>query len=154
MPRVVEIDHLSICVSDIEKSRPFYDYFLKFLGFKLMDDYGDAVGWTDGRTRLWIMQADEEGKRHPYRFRNVGFHHYAFQLESRAAVDALEGHLKKKDIEIVDPAGEYYEDYYAVFFLDPDGMKFEGMKYGEIKEKRAKKRKTKPKKKAAKRKRK
>ncbi|HEX2944271.1 MAG TPA: hypothetical protein VHO91_24660 [Rhodopila sp.] len=32
---------------------------------------------------------------------------------------------------IVDPAGEYYEDYYAVFFLDPDGLKLEGMKYGE-----------------------
>ena len=32
---------------------------------------------------------------------------------------------------IVGPAGEYYEDYYAVFFLDPDGLKLEGMKYGE-----------------------
>ena len=32
---------------------------------------------------------------------------------------------------IVDPAGEYYDDYYAVFFLDPDGLKLEGMKYGE-----------------------
>ena len=28
-------------------------------------------------------------------------------------------------------SGEYYDDYYAVFFLDPDGMKFEGMKWGE-----------------------
>ena len=24
-----------------------------------------------------------------------------------------------------------YDDYYAVFFLDPDGLKLEGMKYGE-----------------------
>jgi hypothetical protein len=24
-----------------------------------------------------------------------------------------------------------YDDYYAVFFLDPDGMKLEGMRYGE-----------------------
>ena len=41
---------------------------------------------------------------------------------------------------IVDPADEYYEDYYAVFFLDPDGIKLEGMKYGELtaKKKRAK----------------
>ena len=35
-------------------------------------------------------------------------------------------------MRIVDPADEYYEDYYAVFFLDPDGIKLEGMKYGEI----------------------
>jgi len=33
--------------------------------------------------------------------------------------------------DIVDPAGEYYDDYYAVFFLDPDGIKLEGMYYGE-----------------------
>jgi len=32
---------------------------------------------------------------------------------------------------IVDPAAEYYDDYCAVFFLDPDGLKLEGMKYGE-----------------------
>ena len=30
------------------------------------------------------------------------------------------------------PADEYYDDYYAVFFLDPDGIKLEGMKYGEL----------------------
>jgi catechol 2,3-dioxygenase-like lactoylglutathione lyase family enzyme len=155
MPRVLGIDHLSVCVSDIKKSRPFYDYVLKFLGFRLLDEYDDAVGWTDGKTRVWIMQADEEGKKHPYRFRDVGFHHYAFQLESRAAVDALERHLKKnKDIRIVDPAGEYYDDYYAVFFLDPDGMKFEGMKYGEEKARRAAKRRARPARNPAKRKRK
>ena len=41
-------------------------------------------------------------------------------------------------MKIVDPADEYYEDYYAVFFLDPDGLKLEGMKYGELTEKKAK----------------
>ena len=40
---------------------------------------------------------------------------------------------------IVDPAGEYYEDYYAVFFLDPDGIKLEGMKYGELAAKKKRK---------------
>ena len=136
MPRLAGIDHLSVSVSDLKRSRAFYDYVLKFLGFRLLDEYEEAVGWTNGKTRFWIMQADAEGKRHPYRFRHVGFHHYAFQLENRKDVDALERHLKKKNIEIADPAGEYYDDYYAVFFLDPDGMKFEGMKYGEAKEKR------------------
>lgn len=136
MPRIAGIDHLSISVSDLKKSRGFYDYVLKFLGFKLLDEYEEAVGWTNGKTRLWIMQADAEGRKHRHRFHDVGFHHYAFQLERRADVDALERHLKKKNIEIADPAAEYYDDYYAVFFLDPDGMKFEGMKYGEAKEKR------------------
>ncbi len=148
MPRVAGIDHIVLRVSDLEKSREFYEYVLKFLGFKLLDEYADMVGWTNGKTRVWIAQADDEGRKHPYRFGDIGFHHYAFQLESRADVDALERHLKKKNIEIVDPADEYYEDYYAVFFLDPDGMKLEGMKYGEMKEKRAARRKKPAKKKA------
>jgi len=148
MPRVLGIDHLVLRVSDFGRSRDFYEYVLKFLGFRLLDEYPGMAGWTNGKTRLWIGQADDEGSKRPYRLGDIGFHHYAFELESRAAVDALERHLKKKDIEIVDPAGEYYDDYYAVFFLDPDGMKFEGMKYGEIKRKRAAKRSAKSRKKA------
>ena len=50
---------------------------------------------------------------------------------SRKDVDALQAFLEKEKVRIVDPAGEYYDDYYAVFFLDPDGLKLEGMKYGE-----------------------
>jgi catechol 2,3-dioxygenase-like lactoylglutathione lyase family enzyme len=46
-------------------------------------------------------------------------------------VDALQAFLEEKGATIIDPAGEYYDDYYAVFFLDPDGMKLEGMRYGE-----------------------
>ena len=48
--------------------------------------------------------------------------------------------MEEQGAKIVDPAGEYYDDYYAVFFLDPDGMKLEGMRYGETHEQAAKKR--------------
>jgi hypothetical protein len=47
-------------------------------------------------------------------------------------LDELQSFLEALGAEIVDLAGEYYEDYYAVFFLDPDGLKLEGMKYGEL----------------------
>ena len=66
----------------------------------------------------------------------VGFHHYAFRLRSRQDVDDLDAFLRNDlKAEIVDPADEYYDDYYAVFFLDPDGLKLEGMRYGENQEK-------------------
>ena len=68
-------------------------------------------------------------------------HHYAFELRSRKDVDDLKDYLQKHGATIVDPAGEYYQDYYAVYFLDPDGLKLEGMKYGE-KHARARKEKT------------
>ena len=61
---------------------------------------------------------------------------YAFELRNRRDVDALQAFLEAEGVRIVDPADEYYEDYYAVFFLDPDGIKLEGMKYGELTAKR------------------
>lgn len=131
MVRVVGIDHLVLRVSDYQKSKAFYGRLLEFLGFKVLDEYADMIGWTNGKTRLWIGKADAERRKRGYRIGDVGFHHYAFELRSRADVDALQAFLEKEGVEIVDPADEYYDDYYAVFFLDPDGLKFEGMKWGE-----------------------
>ena len=131
MVRVVGIDHLVLRVSDYATSKAFYDRLLKFLGFTVLDEYSDMMGWTNGKTRLWIGQADAQGRKRRYRIGDVGFHHYAFEMRSRADVDALQAFLEKERVEIVDPADEYYDDYYAVFFLDPDGLKFEGMKWGE-----------------------
>ena len=131
MVRVVGIDHLVVRVSDYEKSKAFYGRLFEFLGFEISDEYEDAIGWTNGKTRFWIGPADEEGIKHKHRAGNIGFHHYAFQLRSRKDVDALQRFLEETGTTIVDPAGEYYDDYYAVFFLDPDGLKLEGMKYGE-----------------------
>ena len=131
MVHVVGIDHISIRVSDFAASKAFYGKLFAFLGFEVLDEYEAAIGWTYGATRFWIGQS-EPGRRKRHTIGDVGFHHYAFELESRAEVDALQAFVKDElDARIADPAGEYYEDYYAVFFLDPDGLKLEGMKYGE-----------------------
>jgi catechol 2,3-dioxygenase-like lactoylglutathione lyase family enzyme len=137
MPRVLGVDHIVIRVADFETSKAFYGKVLGFLGFKPMEHYADAAGWSNGKTRFWIGEADAAGKKHKHRIGNIGFHHYAFELASRADVDALGAFLQKLGAKIVDPPGEYYDDYYAVFFLDPDGLKLEGMKYGEVRKKRA-----------------
>jgi len=134
--RVVGIDHISVRVSDYEKSKAFYAKLFAFLGFDLSDDYGTTIGWTNGHTRYWIAPA--EGRK-SHRIGDVGFHHYAFELRHRKDVDALQAFLEKEKVRIVDPAAEYYDDYYAVFFLDPDGLKLEGMKYGELTAKRKRK---------------
>jgi catechol 2,3-dioxygenase-like lactoylglutathione lyase family enzyme len=141
--KVVGIDHISIRVRDYEKSRSFYSKLFTFLGFEISEDYGSTIGWTNGRTRYWIAPA--EGRK-SHRIGDVGFHHYAFELRNRADVDALQAFLEKEKVKIVDPADEYYEDYYAVFFHDPDGLKLEGMKYGELTAKRKRGRASKSKK--------
>jgi catechol 2,3-dioxygenase-like lactoylglutathione lyase family enzyme len=141
--KVVGIDHISIRVSDYKKSNAFYSKLFTFLGFEISDEYPETIGWTNGKTRYWIAPA--EGRK-THKIGDVGFHHYAFELRNRADVDALQAFLEKEKVKIVGPADEYYEDYYAVFFLDPDGLKLEGMKYGELTAKRKKGRASKSKK--------
>ena len=132
MVRVTGIDHLVVSVGDFDKSKSFYAPLMEFLGFGVEAEYGGSMmGWANGKTLFWIAAADAEGKKHKYRKGDIGFHHYAFRLRSRKDVDALQAFLEEQGATIVDPAGEYYDDYYAVFFLDPDGMKLEGMRYGE-----------------------
>ena len=135
---MVGVDHLVIRVSDYARSKNFYGRLFAFLGFDISDEYDEAIGWTNGNTRFWIGPADAKGRKHKHRTGDVGFHHYAFELRSRADVDDLERFLKEMGTTIVDPANEYYDNYYAVFFLDPDGLKLEGMKYGEKKSKKPK----------------
>src|SRR5262249_45615262 len=107
MVRVVGIDHLSIRVGDFKKSKAFYGKLMPYLGFEVLGDYGNTIGWTNGKTRLWIGKADTKGRKVKHRIGNIGFHHYAFELRSRKDVDDLENFVANElDARIVDPAGE------------------------------------------------
>ena len=60
--RIDRIDHLVLSVSDLARSKDFYDKVLGFLGFKLKHDDGGFVGWSNGKTLFWIAAADSQGK--------------------------------------------------------------------------------------------
>jgi len=142
MPRVVGIDHLVLSVGDLERSKTYYGKVLGFLSFKLKHDLGDFAGWSNGKTLFWIAQADGAGRKRRHRKGDIGFHHYAFELDSRKAVDALGAFLEENDLPVADPPGSYNGDdqYYAVFFHDPDDMRLEAMHYGPARKRKAKKR--------------
>ncbi len=131
MPRVVGIDHLVLSVGDFGRSRDFYEQVLGFLGFERKYDFEGTAGWSNGKTLFWISAADARGKKRKYHKGDIGFHHYAFELRSRADIDALGAFLDQHGLRVLDPPGEYNGDekYYAVFFADPDGMKLEAMVY-------------------------
>lgn len=131
-PRVVGVDHLAIRVSDFETSRRFYDRLLTFLGFVREWEFGRTVGWNNGVTMWWIAEAEEDAK--PHRTGDVGYHHYAFELGAKDQVDEVGEFLAREGVTIVDPPAaypSYGEGYYAVFFLDPDGLKLEAMYFLE-----------------------
>ncbi|KJV09441.1 glyoxalase [Elstera litoralis] len=140
MVRVVGIDHLAIRVSDLAASKSFYSRVLGFMGFAREWEFDRVVGWNNGATMFWITQADAVGRRHKHRTGDVGYHHYAFELAARGEVDALYDFLLTEKVVIVDaPAAypSYGEGYYAVYFLDPDGLKLEAMHFVEKDKRRA-----------------
>jgi catechol 2,3-dioxygenase-like lactoylglutathione lyase family enzyme len=132
MPKVVGIDHLAIRVGDFEASRRFYDRLLTFLGFVREWEFGRTVGWNNGVTMWWITEADPGVG--PHRTGDIGYHHYAFELGAKAEVDEVGEFLEREGVTVVDPPAaypSYGEGYYAVFFLDPDGLKLEAMYFQE-----------------------
>lgn len=124
----VYVDHVSLNVSDLAKSKPFYDSLLTYLGFK--PHAGD--GWTNDKNGVWINQADEQHSGVTYDRKNIGITHLAFRLETREAVDELyERFLLPHSVTVLYGGPreypQYTEGYYAVFFEDPDGFKLEGV---------------------------
>ena len=130
MVSVLGVDHVVLRVSDYEKSKAFYDRLFAFLGFEVIGGFRDMTGWRNGTTAFWVAACETPGQPRRHREDDIGLHHYAFELASRAEVDQLQEFLTANEVDIVDPAGEYYDDYYAVYFLDPDGVKLEGMTFG------------------------
>lgn len=122
------IDHVSLNVSNLAKSKPFYDSLLTCLGFK--SHAGD--GWTNDKSGVWINQADDEHRDVVHDRKNIGVTHFAFRLETRAEVDEFYEQFLLPNKVVVLYGGpkeypQYTEGYYAVFFEDPDGFKLEGV---------------------------
>jgi catechol 2,3-dioxygenase-like lactoylglutathione lyase family enzyme len=59
-----------------------------------------------------------------------GFHHCAFAVDSREEVEQLHALLAERSIRVLDAPAEYPQyapGYYAVYFEDEDGLKFEAV---------------------------
>lgn len=72
---------------------------------------------------------DSHAQHRSSRYGPGAMHHLAFKVESRAEVDRLHVELLKIGAAIVIPPREFPEytppGYYALFFKDPDGIRYE-----------------------------
>ncbi len=132
------IDHVQITVKDMRVAEPFYDELLPLFGFDIrakssavVDEHEfHVVEYSHQRLAFAITSprnafvAETVNRRRP-----GALHHLAFRAASRAEVDRLYGELQRIGATIVSPPREYPEysppGYYAVFFKDPDGIKYE-----------------------------
>lgn len=133
------MNHLALTVTDLAASeRSFYAPVLGFLGYDKVEDIPDTMTlWFNGEAgfaiNLW--QASAAGKSQKHTRQAPGFHHCAFGVDSRGDVDALHGLLVKHGINVLDAPAEYPHyapRYYATYFADPDGLKFEVVHMPEI----------------------
>jgi catechol 2,3-dioxygenase-like lactoylglutathione lyase family enzyme len=119
--------HIKISVSDLKKSAAFYTALFGKLGFMQVLYESDCVGFkTPEGFGIWIEQA--EISNYAYKFGAPGLHHFCFKAKSPKEVDDVHTFLVTRGVPIFDPPAkypDYTEDYYAVFFADPDGVKLE-----------------------------
>ncbi len=124
---VIGLDHAYLAVSDFERSSGFYDALLAALGFRK----GDAPIGGEPHAHYWnralqlsIRPAHAALKHDPYA---PGLHHLCLQLRDPAAVDAAFAKLRALGVVASEPRlyPEYNPDYYATFFVDPDGIRLE-----------------------------
>ncbi|KKW48323.1 MAG: Glyoxalase [Parcubacteria group bacterium GW2011_GWA1_59_11] len=122
------MQHISLNVSDLARSKAFYKEVLGYLGFHVKSEGKDYIGLGNGMTGIWLSEAepDRKGKLHR---KNPGVNHLAFRAESREEVERFAEFLKEKGIPALYGSPrlfpEYGKDYYAVYFEDPDRLKLE-----------------------------
>ena len=116
------LDHVTIGVSDIERSRSFYDLALRPLGITRLYAEGEtASGYgISPKAFFWISWRG---------LRQTGAH-IAFTAQDRAVVDRFHAEAIAaggKDNGAPGIRLNYHPSYYGAFVLDPDGHNIEAV---------------------------
>jgi catechol 2,3-dioxygenase-like lactoylglutathione lyase family enzyme len=121
------IDHLQLVVTDLARSKQFYQAIFGVLGVPLGGEAADYF-WFD---ELFVSSKESvaaQGK-------TTGRVHLAFQASDRAMVERF--HRAGLEAGGVDNGAPgirpYHPGYYAAFLLDPDQNNIEAVYHGEAK---------------------
>jgi len=118
------LDHIGIQVTDVQKTKAFYEKALAPLGIAAMMDFGVAVGFGKGdKPEFWIGGLRGGAKK-------TDVAHVAFIAESHALVDAFyEAAIAAGGQDNGKPGirAQYHPTYYGAFVLDPDGNNVEAV---------------------------
>ena len=123
-----QLHHIELFVSDLPRSVAFWGWLLPHLGYVPFQEWPQGKSWRLEDTYLVLVQTEERHLEVPYHRSRVGLNHLAFHAASRADVDALTLSLRSRGVPILYADRHPYaggEDYYAVFFEDPDRIKVE-----------------------------
>lgn len=117
------IDHISIGVSDISRTRKFYDAVLKPLGYLCLSEGEASLGFGKDQIQLWTNVA-----ANPIKPDMESGLHLCFNAPTRKSVDAFHKAASVAGGRDNGKPGlreDYGENYYAAFVIDPDGYRIE-----------------------------
>ena len=117
MPNL-KLDHLTLLVTSIEASRPFYEALLPQLGFHRTT----RENWTDGDGFFFqFMEAKPDTR--PYERYGAGLNHLGFGAPDAGTVEAIRDAMTAAGLET--PEIQNLGGAKALFLSDPDGLRFE-----------------------------
>lgn len=117
------LDHVSIGVRDIAKTKRFYDAALAPLGYACLSAGADSLGYGRKSVAFWISLS----KRPVPADMESGLH-FCFVAGKRDDVDAFHAAALKNGGSDNGKPGlrtDYSPTYYAAFIHDPDGYRIE-----------------------------
>lgn len=133
----MKVDHLQVTVKDIDLVEGFYDGLMEALGFDLSKKIKvyleeldmNVIEYLDSSYDFGICSALSEYENETVHRRKAGaVHHIAFRAASRSEVDRIYQTVLALGAEILDEPQIFPQqgpNYYALFFNDPDGIKYE-----------------------------
>ncbi len=131
------IDHIQITVKDLKIAEPFYDKLMPILGFDISRKIKgrvekhefDVVEYVHPLLLFGINSPREAFIDNTIHRRKPGaLHHLAFKAESCEEVDEIYLQIREIGAIIVEEPKyfpEHGENYYALFFKDLEGIKYE-----------------------------
>lgn len=128
------LDHVSLRVTDYQRSKRFYEAALAPLGYVLAMETDSGAGFRKGAIpTFWIKRGDALqplGQAHPESGCGGPAVHVAFASNDRHSVDAfyqaaLGAGARDNGAPRLCP--EYHANYYGGFVLDPDGYNIEAV---------------------------
>jgi catechol 2,3-dioxygenase-like lactoylglutathione lyase family enzyme len=117
------LNHISIGVRDIAKTKRFYDAALKPLGYACLSEGETSLGYGKDAVTLWILASER-----PAPADEQSGLHFCFDAPTRKSVAAFHaGALGAGGRDNGKPGvrADYAENYYAAFVVDPDGYRLE-----------------------------
>jgi catechol 2,3-dioxygenase-like lactoylglutathione lyase family enzyme len=117
------IDHVSIGVRDIARTKRFYDAALKPLGYTCLSEGNDSLGYGREGVALWISRAER-----PVAPDAKSGLHFCFSAPTPESVNAFHAAALGaggRDNGKPGLRADYGADYYAAFVVDPDGYRLE-----------------------------